>query len=712
MIMARAFSGKKKKEQLQIKRNKKRDKFEHEKLQDRNEQKKQQGFRQSDEEEEKSNEDQQHDIVQISEDDQVKDSPKSEVILTPQPSGFNGRGRKTNEFTKDLRTVFEMEDRDEIDRRKKDAHRPLSVEKRDKPWSILQEYLETTPIDIPKRPYSSDAHFSMSPEEADRREKKMFKEWLNGIYKKFPKERLNYFEHNLEVWRQLWRVCERSDIIALVTDARFPLFHFPQALYTYIIEDLKKPLVLVLNKQDLVEPHIVAAWKEYFSRNFPGLKTIAFNSFTSMVAQTAQEQSDLLKSNKEKKRKFVKRLRRYESAKGVGDLIEGIRSFHFENKKIDFDQVVNRNNEVLLKKPTEDDEDDEDEENEDEESDSEGESDPEEDDRQNPEDSEEFDRRITSNSSSSLMVVGTVGHPNVGKSSLINGLMGKKVVSASRTPGHTKHFQTIYLTKEIVLCDCPGLTFPALDRPKPLQILCGLFPIAQVREPFSAIRYLAERVPVEKIYNLKFPEDDDYKEWSPYVICEALAIKRGFRLAKSGRPDVHRAGLELLKEVFDGKVPISWPPPGIDLDKFQPTPVRNFYQTQQANKKEEATPEKNKGDVGSDEEDQEDEDEDEISDKKTLKKMKKKMKKRLELQKMQNDESSDDMEVDDSAIRAHVSAMSTSEKLLKKKKAKDPTPHVQPAITKKNRKKTEKAEAYQDRLQKNQKVRGAPSQKN
>jgi len=107
-----------------------------------------------------------------------------------------------------------------------------------------------------------------------------------------------------------------------------------------------------------------------------------------------------------------------------------------------------------------------------------------------------------------LITIGTVGHPNVGKSSLINGLVGKKVVSTSRTPGHTKHFQTIRLTPEVQLCDCPGLVFPALDRPKALQILCGLFPLAQVRESFSAVRYMAERVPVEKAYGLALPEDE------------------------------------------------------------------------------------------------------------------------------------------------------------------------------------------------------------
>lgn len=40
-----------------------------------------------------------------------------------------------------------------------------------------------------------------------------------------------------------------------------------------------------------------------------------------------------------------------------------------------------------------------------------------------------------------MLSLGMVGQPNAGKSSLINSLMGKRVVSVSKTPGHTKHFQ-------------------------------------------------------------------------------------------------------------------------------------------------------------------------------------------------------------------------------------------------------------------------------
>ena len=72
--------------------------------------------------------------------------------------------------------------------------------------------------------------------------------YLEHLYKLFGAKRLNYFERNLEVWRQLWRVAERSDILVIVVDARFPLFHFPDAIYNWVRNELNKPVLLVLNK--------------------------------------------------------------------------------------------------------------------------------------------------------------------------------------------------------------------------------------------------------------------------------------------------------------------------------------------------------------------------------------------------------------------------------------------------------------------------------
>ena len=85
-----------------------------------------------------------------------------------------------------------------------------------------------------------------------------------------------------------------------------------------------------------------------------------------------------------------------------------------------------------------------------------------------------------------LLSIGLCGHPNTGKTSLVNAIVGRKVASVSRTAGHTKHLQHIPLDypKGVYLIDCPGLIFPK-EQPRFLGEVMGLYPIAQIREPFS-----------------------------------------------------------------------------------------------------------------------------------------------------------------------------------------------------------------------------------
>lgn len=47
---------------------------------------------------------------------------------------------------------------------------------------------------------------------------------------------LTPFERNLEVWRQLWRTCERSDLIVQIVDARNPLNFRSVDLERYVLE--------------------------------------------------------------------------------------------------------------------------------------------------------------------------------------------------------------------------------------------------------------------------------------------------------------------------------------------------------------------------------------------------------------------------------------------------------------------------------------------
>jgi hypothetical protein len=66
---------------------------------------------------------------------------------------------------------------------------------------------------------------------------------------------LTPFERNIEVWRQLWRVVERCDVVVQIVDARDPLLYRCEDLEKYVKETgAHKANVLVLNKADLLSP--------------------------------------------------------------------------------------------------------------------------------------------------------------------------------------------------------------------------------------------------------------------------------------------------------------------------------------------------------------------------------------------------------------------------------------------------------------------------
>lgn len=98
------------------------------------------------------------------------------------------------------------------------------------------------------------------------------------------------------------------------------------------------------------------------------------------------------------------------------------------------------------------------------------------------------------------LMVGTVGYPNVGKSSLINVLCGRKRVGVAAMPGKTKHFQTLNLefgNRSVCLVDCPGLVFPSFTNSKAEMYCCGVLPIHTIREYLTPVQLVMSRVPKE-----------------------------------------------------------------------------------------------------------------------------------------------------------------------------------------------------------------------
>ena len=90
------------------------------------------------------------------------------------------------------------------------------------------------------------------------------------------------YEKNLEFWRQLWRVIERSDVVIQIVDSRHPLlfrlveftFHSSTSLllrcpdlemYVKEVSPLKKNLLLI-NKADLLTAEQRESWSSYLTK--------------------------------------------------------------------------------------------------------------------------------------------------------------------------------------------------------------------------------------------------------------------------------------------------------------------------------------------------------------------------------------------------------------------------------------------------------------
>ena len=152
-----------------------------------------------------------------------------------------------------------------------------------------------------------------------------------------------------------------------------------------------------------------------------------------------------------------------------------------------------------------------------------------------------------------LVTLGMVGYPNVGKSSVINVLCKKKLVGVAARPGKTKHFQTIFIEKDLLLCDCPGLVFPSCASTKPEMVCNGVLPIDNLKDYISPIEILASKIHksiFEKLYHIKI----DIEKPNASQILSAFAIQRGFYTGGSGLPDHAKVSKIILKDLVNGKL--------------------------------------------------------------------------------------------------------------------------------------------------------------
>jgi large subunit GTPase 1 len=225
-----------------------------------------------------------------------KDRDFGRALIRQHSQGSQGYlGTKTESNQKNMASILEVNALDDYidlvemddvdvkvkryDTEEQDAPIIIETNLKSKAQELSDEAFSQEQLVIPRKPKWT---FSMSAEEVDRNEKNAFMEWRRHIAEfessSSDSMRITPFEKNLEVWRQLWRVCERSNIVIQVVDGRNPLLFYTGDLSRYLSTmDPPKRMVLLVNKSDLLTTNQRLAWKDYF--NAKRIKHMFYSAF-------------------------------------------------------------------------------------------------------------------------------------------------------------------------------------------------------------------------------------------------------------------------------------------------------------------------------------------------------------------------------------------------------------------------------------------------
>jgi ribosome biogenesis GTPase A len=165
---------------------------------------------------------------------------------------------------------------------------------------------------IPRRPKWDG---KTSAEELQRMEKDAFLAWRRAVATEELKHgagilgapssndeaHVTPFEKNIEVWRQLWRVVERADVLVQIVDARNPLLYRCGDLEEYVRDvNPQKSVLLLVNKADFLTPSQRLAWARYFEA-----EGVPFIFFSAKREQERLEDLDRMQRGLSVKRDLV-----------------------------------------------------------------------------------------------------------------------------------------------------------------------------------------------------------------------------------------------------------------------------------------------------------------------------------------------------------------------------------------------------------------------
>jgi large subunit GTPase 1 len=374
---------------------------------------------------------------------------------------------------------------------------------------------------------------------------------------------LTPFEKNLHVWRQLWRVVERSDVVVQIVDARNPLLYFCPDLYRYAVEEMGRTHVLVVNKADLLNSEMISRWERYFAEQ--GLEAVFFSAFKASVKEETDDARVLGAEE------LILKLHMFDHTLPITKADQRVTVGFIGYPNVGKSSTINCLLETAAAAETA---------------------------MLEAEEALENGLRrgefpgADGDGPPPGLYVASAANPLAGVAvgtiaSTMNGFssMTLKRVGVSSTPGKTKHFQTLVLSDRLLLCDCPGLVFPNFSASKSELICAGVLSIDSIRgNAIAPIALIARRIPaalLEGVYGIRFPASDglglmdveDHETKPGHVsattLLETHARARGF-MTDHDRADHSRSARLLLKQYVAGRILFAHAPPPAGPDEGQP----------------------------------------------------------------------------------------------------------------------------------------------
>jgi len=172
--------------------------------------------------------------------------------------------------------------------------------------------------------------------------------------------------------------------------------------------------------------------------------------------------------------------------------------------------------------------------------------------------------RIDGNTKSNI-VVGVIGIPNVGKSSLINSLTRGKNVGVSNTPGFTKGLQEVILDNNIRLLDCPGVVMSNDEN----SILHNVIRTEDIKEPIEVVGKILKKMSQEYFLNT-YNLDISILKGSELTIEKIVYLvgEKMKKYKKGGVVDLDKSARIIINDWNLGKLKYYSVPPGIDKNIY------------------------------------------------------------------------------------------------------------------------------------------------